>query len=150
LPTLYEQERKLEREVAVAIHERMPEVEVLTVELVSPTRFCVYIDHPAGVDHELCVRVTDALRGFLAKYSVDVSSPGVERPVRTPAHFRGAVGRRVTLRTAAEIQGRKRFRGTVVAADERAVKVETGADEAVDIPYDAIVRGNLIDEGSLR
>ncbi len=150
MPSIYEQERKLEREVATAIHLRLPEVEVLTLELVSPSRFCVYIDHPAGVDHALCVRVTDALRGFLDRYAIDVSSPGTERPVRKPEHFQVAVGHKVALRTAPAIDGRKRFRGTVLAADERAVKVETGAEESVDIPYETIVRGNLIDEGSLR
>jgi ribosome maturation factor RimP len=150
LPSTYDQERKLEREVADAIHERLPEVDVLALELVSPARFCVYVDHPDGVDHELCVGVTNALRGFLDRYSVDVSSPGVERPVRKPEHFRQAVGRRVALRTSPPIDGRKRFRGTVVAAGDRTVKVETETAEPVDIPYESIVRGNLIDEGSLR
>jgi ribosome maturation factor RimP len=150
LPSTYDQERKLEREVADAIRERLPDVDVLALELVSPARFCVYVDHPNGVDHELCVGVTNALRGFLDRYSVDVSSPGVERPVRKPEHFRQAVGRRVALRTSPPIDGRKRFKGTVVAADDRTVKVETETAEPVDIPYESIVRGNLIDEGSLR
>jgi ribosome maturation factor RimP len=108
------------------------------------------VDHPDGVDHELCVSVTNALRGFLDRYSVDVSSPGVERPVRKPEHFRQVVGRRVALRTSPPIDGRKRFKGTVVAAGDRTVKVETETAEPVDIPYESIVRGNLIDEGSLR
>src|SRR3954447_1745997 len=149
MPSTYDQERKLEREVADAIRERLPEVDVLALELVSPARFCVYIDSPDGVDHALCGRVTDALRGFLDRYAIDVSSPGIERPVRKPEHFRQVVGRRVALRPSPPIDGRKRFRGTVVAADERAVKVETETAEPVDIPYESIVRGNLIDEGSL-
>jgi ribosome maturation factor RimP len=78
---------------------------------------------------------------------VDVSSPGLMRPLRKPAHFSRAAGRRVALRTATEIRGRKRFRGDVVAADERSVTVSTGTDERYDIPYDDIVRANLIDEG---
>ena len=146
----YEQERKLEREVADAIRTRLPEVEVLALELVSPARFCVYVDHPEGVDHALCVNVTDALRPFLDRYAIDVSSPGVERPVRKPEHFQEALGRRVALRTSPAIDGRKRFRGTVVAAGDDAVQVEIETAEPVAIPYAAIVRGNLIDEGSLR
>src|SRR3954453_602854 len=149
MPSTYDTERKLEREVADAIRERLPEVDVLAPELVSPARFCVYVDSPEGVDHALCGRVTDALRGFLDRYAIDVSSPGIERPVRKPEHFRQVVGRRVALRTSPPIDGRKRFRGTVVAADDRAVKVETETAEPVDIPYESIVRGNLIDEGSL-
>ena len=90
-------------------------------------------------------RVTNVLRDYLLEYSVDVSSPGLERPVRKPAHFRAAVGRRVALRT----RERNRVRGEVVAADERTVTVKTEA-ESVDIPYDAIVRGNLIEEAGKR
>jgi ribosome maturation factor RimP len=58
------------------------------------------------------------------------------------------VGRTVKLRTAAEIEGRKRFRGEVIAADEQAVRVGAEGGDAVLIPYEQIVRGNLIDEGS--
>jgi ribosome maturation factor RimP len=105
----------------------------------------VFVDHVQGVDHALCERVTHVLRDYLREYSVDVSSPGFERPVRTPAHFRAAVGRRVALRT----RERNRVRGEVVAANERAVTVKTEA-ESVDIPYDAIVRGNLIEEAGKR
>jgi len=74
---------------------------------------------------------------------VDVSSPGIERPLRTREHFRNALGRKVSLRT----EGRKkRFKGEVVAVGDTSVTVESGA-EPVEIPYDAIVRGNLIWEG---
>ena len=68
-------------------------MEVLAVEITGRERFTVYIDHPTGVDHALCARVTNVLRGYLDRYTVDVSSPGIERPLRTPAHFRNAVGR---------------------------------------------------------
>jgi ribosome maturation factor RimP len=100
MPSVYQQERELTEEVADAISRRLPDVEVLAVELVSPRRFCVYVDSPSGVDHALCGRVTDVLRGYLDRYSVDVSSPGIERPLRTPEHFRAAVGHRVALRTS--------------------------------------------------
>jgi ribosome maturation factor RimP len=124
----------------------LPEVEVLAVELNGRERFTVYIDHPSGVDHGLCERVTNVLRPYLQQYTVDVSSPGIERPLRKPAHFVGAVGRNVAIRTDVEIDGRRRFRGTVLAADERAVSLSAGG-AAVPIPYETIVRGNLIDEG---
>jgi ribosome maturation factor RimP len=78
-----------------------------------------------------------------------VSSPGFERPVRTQAHFAGAVGRRVALRTDVEFAGRKRFRGEVVDAGESEATISVG-DERVEIPYEAIVRGNLIEEGGNR
>ena len=141
----HEKERVLRRDVARRVEPALPGVEVLAVELSGPERFTVYVDHVGGVDHALCERVTNVLRDYLRDYSVDVSSPGIDRPLRTPAHFRNAVGRRVSVRT----EGRSRVRGEVVAAGERAVTVKTDA-ETVDIPYDSIVRGNLIEEVGTR
>jgi len=146
MSSTYEKEKELTREVTEAVERQMPGVEVLAVELLSPTRFCVFIDHPQGVDHALCARVTDLLRSYLNQYTVDVSSPGIERPLRKQAHFRNAVGRKVALRTPGEIEGRKRFRGEVLAADDDALRLGAEGSEPVSIPYAAIVRGNLIDE----
>jgi ribosome maturation factor RimP len=145
MPTTYEKERQLQREIASRVEHDLPGVEVLALELVSPTRFCVYVDHPEGVDHALCARVTHLLREYLREYTVDVSSPGTARPLRKPQHFAGVVGRRVSLRTAQPVAGRSKFKGEVTEAraDGLGVSVE-GAN--VQIPYDAIVRGNLIDE----
>ena len=144
---VHEKERQLTREVAQTVEQGLPGVEVLAVELSGPERFTVYIDHTTGVDHALCERVTSLLRGYLDRYTVDVSSPGIERPLRTPAHFRNAVGRKVTIRTENDIEGRKKFRGTVADAEQNAVALEVADHERVTIPYDAIVRGNLVDEG---
>jgi ribosome maturation factor RimP len=141
----HEKERQLTREIAPKVEAALPGTEVLAVELTSPDRFTVFVDHVGGVDHALCERVTNVLRDYLREYSVDVSSPGIERPLRNRAHFRNAVGRRVALRT----EVRNRVRGEVVAAGERSVTVQTDA-EAVDIPYDSIVRGNLIEEVGAR
>jgi ribosome maturation factor RimP len=142
---VHEQERQLHREVADTVQDRLPDVDVLAVELMGPERLCVYIDHPNGVDHALCESVTKTLRGYLDRYSLEVSSPGFERPLRTRDHFEDAVGRTVTVRTAVEVSGRKRFRGEVVEAGEEAATIEVG-DEPFRVPYDAIVRGNLIEE----
>ena len=146
MPGIHEQERKLQRDIEPAVERALPGVEVLAVELSGPDRFTVYIDRQGGVDHALCARVTDVLRDYLRQYSVEVSSPGLERPLRKPEHFRGAVGRKVALRTDADIEGRKRFRGEVVDADDAAVTVRVQND-SVDVPYATIVRGNLISEG---
>lgn len=140
-------ERELTREIAQQVGQGLPEVEVLAVELSGPERFTVYIDHPRGVDHALCERVTGLLRGYLDRYTVDVSSPGLERPLRKPVHFRNVVGRKVALRTESELGGRRRFRGTVIAAGNEALALDVVGGERMDIPYEAIVRGNLVDEG---
>lgn len=133
-------ERQLQRDVARTVESTLPGVEVLAVELTGKERFCVYVDHPQGVDHALCVRVTDLLQPYLDEYSVEVSSPGFERPLRTKAHFERAVGRNVRVKTETG-----RLRGAVLVAGERSVQIQNGADPA-DIPYDSIVRANLIDE----
>ena len=95
---VHTKERQLEQELAGRIEQRVPGTEVLAVELLGPERFCVYIDHPKGVDHALCERVTRELDDYRRKYTVDVSSPGIERPLRKPEHFERFVGRRVALR----------------------------------------------------
>jgi ribosome maturation factor RimP len=138
----HDRERQLYREVSQQVTAALPEVEVLALEITGRERFTVYVDHPAGVDHALCERVTGVLRRYLDDYSVEVSSPGVERPLRTRAHFERAVGR--TIRGKTED---RRFRGTVVSAGERSLRLDTGTGDPVDIPYDAIVRANLVEEG---
>jgi ribosome maturation factor RimP len=146
MATTYEKEKTLEREIAPRVEHDLPGVEVLALELMAPSRFCVYVDHPEGVDHALCRRVTDVLRDYLREYTVDVSSPGIERPLRKPKHFAQAVGHTVALRTAQPVGGRSKFKGQLKDAGTDALTIAVdGAD--VDIPYDAIVRGNLIDEG---
>jgi ribosome maturation factor RimP len=146
MTTTYERERQLEQEIAPRVEHDLPGVDVLAVELLTPSRFCVYVDHPAGVDHALCERVTSLLRDYRGEYTIDVSSPGLARPLRKPGHFSGVVGRRVSLRTSQPVAGRSKFKGLLKGAGEESVTL--GVEEAdVTIPYEAIVRGNLIDEG---
>jgi len=138
-----EQERTLRRDVARLVEPALPGTEVLAVELTGKERFCVFVDHPAGVDHALCERVTHILRSYLDEYSVEVSSPGFDRPLRTRAHFERAIGRKVRVKTPTD-----RVRGEVVEAAAGAVQIRNGAG-MVDIPYDEIVRANVIDEGTV-
>jgi len=136
----HEKERTLQTQIGREVETALPGLEVLAVELNAPDRFTVFVDHPEGVDHALCVRVTDVLRPLLQEYAIDVSSPGIERPLRTQAHFRSAVGRTVSLRT----EDRKRnVQGEVLTAGERTVTVRAG-EESLEIPYEEIVRGNLV------
>jgi ribosome maturation factor RimP len=137
----HEKERQLQRDVTRVVEGALPGVEVVALELTGKDRFCVFVDHSQGVDHALCERVTDALRAYLDEYTVEVSSPGFERPLRKREHFERAVGKKVRLKTETG-----RASGTVLKAGERAVQIENGSGPA-DIPYDQIVRANLIDEG---
>jgi ribosome maturation factor RimP len=140
--TQHDKEKQLYREVSRTVESAIPGVEVLALELTGKERFRVYVDHPQGVDHTLCERVTIVLRGYLDDYGVEVSSPGLDRPLRTRAHFERAVGRQVRIKTE-DVKAR----GEIVAAGERSLQLSNGTGDPVDIPYDRIVRANLIEEG---
>ena len=146
IATTYTREQTLRDEIAPAVEHSVPGVEVLAVELLSPSRFCVYVDHPCGVDHALCERVTRVLDDYRSEYTIDVSSPGLERPLRKREHFAAAIGQRIAVR--ADGGKKSRYRGVLSAADDDTITLETGEAAEIRIPYDAIVRANLIDEGS--
>ncbi|HEX4518454.1 MAG TPA: hypothetical protein VH063_02625 [Gaiellaceae bacterium] len=137
-----EKEKQLYREVSRTVTTAIPGVEVLALEVTGKERFCVYVDQPGGVDHALCERVSGILRPYSDRYAIEVSSPGPEPPLRTREHFQAVVGHQVRLKTSDQ-----KLRGEVTAAGERSFQLSKGTGEPVDIPYDAIVRANLIDEG---
>ena len=141
----YDRERQLTDEITTRVEHDLPGVEVLAVELANPDRFVVYVDHPEGVDHALCARVTDVLRDYLREYTVDVSSPGLERPLRKPGHFARVIGSRVSLRLREPLEGRAKFKGELKDAGAEALTLSVDGTEW-EIPYESIVRGNLIDE----
>jgi ribosome maturation factor RimP len=142
--TTFARERTLQDEIAPEVESRVPGVEVLAVELPAQSRFRVYIDHPEGVDHALCERVSRVLDDYRADYTIEVSSPGPDRPLRKPEHFQSAVGTRVSVR----VESRKnRHRGVLVEAGDDFITLDAGDAGEIRIPYDAIVRANLIDEG---
>ena len=121
-----------------------PEVEVLSCEQVGAERLRLFIDHPNGVDLALCERVTGHLRDLLVDYGLEVSSPGPERPLTKPEHFRRFLGRRARLRLREPRDGHKSYTGELVGAsdDEVTVAAEGGV---VSIPYSEINRSNLLE-----
>jgi ribosome maturation factor RimP len=121
-----------------------PDVEVLLFERVSGDKLRLVIDHPDGVDLALCERVTNHLRDLLVEHALEVSSPGPERPLTKPQHFRRFVGRRARVRTREDHGGRRTFTGELVGATDSEVTVaaDTGV---VSIPYSEINRSNLLE-----
>ena len=93
MSTTFAKERTLQDEIAPAVESRVPGVEVLAVELPSPSRIRVYIDHEDGVDHALCERVTYVLDSYRSDYAIEVSSPAV------PGDW--TAGPHATIRTSA-------------------------------------------------
>jgi ribosome maturation factor RimP len=121
-----------------------PEVELLAVERVGRERLRLFIDHPDGVDLALCERVTGHLRDLLVDYGLEVSSPGPQRPLTKPDHFRRFVGRRARVRLREPLDGHKSYIGELVGASDAEVTV--AVDEGVvSIPYSEINRSNLLE-----
>ena len=120
-----------------------PDVEVLLAEVVGGSTVRLFIDHPQGVSLDMCERVTRHLASVRENYALEVSSPGVERPLSKPEHFRRFVGRRARVRTRGAHQGRKSFTGELLGATDSEVTVaaDTGV---VSIAYADIQRSNLL------
>jgi ribosome maturation factor RimP len=121
-----------------------PDVEVLLLEPANASTMRLVIDRPGGVDLELCERVTGHLRDLLLETGLEVSSPGPERPLTKPDHFRRYIGRRARVRTRDEHDGRHTFTGELVGASDAEITVaaDTGV---VSIPYTDINRSNLLE-----
>ncbi len=127
-----------------------PDIEVLLAEVAGGRCLRVFIDHPDGVTLAMCERVTLLLGELRERYSLEVSSPGSQRPLTKPAHFRRFVGRRARVRSRHPLPVGQRspvrsFTGELVGASEQ--EVTLAADEGViAIPYSEIRRSNLIEE----
>jgi ribosome maturation factor RimP len=120
-----------------------PAVEVLLAEVVNGSVVRLFIDHPDGVTLALCERVTKHLAGVRETYALEVSSPGPQRPLTKPDHFRRFVGSRARVRTRGDHDGRMSFTGELLGATDDAVTVaaDTGV---VSIAYADIHRSNLL------
>jgi ribosome maturation factor RimP len=121
-----------------------PEVEVLAAERVGAQRVRLFIDHPDGVSLDLCERVTGHLRELLTDYGLEVSSPGPERPLTKPDHFRRFIGRRARVRLREPRDGHRTYTGELVGASDEEVTV-AAEDGLVAIPYTEINRSNLLE-----
>jgi len=120
-----------------------PDVEVLLAEVLGGAKVRLFIDHPDGVSLALCERVTHLLPEVRERYALEVSSPGTERPLSKPEHYRRFVGRRARVRTREHHDGRRSFTGELLGASDSEVTVaaDTGV---VCIPYAEIHRSHLV------
>ncbi|MDX6663868.1 MAG: ribosome maturation factor RimP [Solirubrobacteraceae bacterium] len=143
----------IQTEIETQLAQREPDVEVLLAEVLGGRTVRLFIDHPDGVTLAVCERVTHALAEVRERYSLEVSSPGTERPLSKPDHFRRYLGRRARVRTrgirahADEVggSGRSTFTGELVGATD--TEVTLAADTGVvQIPYADINRSNLVEE----
>jgi ribosome maturation factor RimP len=140
---------ELQQQIESRLRDLDPAVELIALERPAAETLQLYVDHPDGVDLALCERVTNHLRDLLAFWSLEVSSPGADRPLTKPEHFRRFMGRRVRVRTREAIEGHRSFTGTLTSADERHVCLSGDAGE-VEIPLSRIRRSNLVPDPTTR
>jgi ribosome maturation factor RimP len=135
----------VQAEIEARLAAAEPQVEVLLAEVVGGDTLRLFIDHPDGVSLDLCERVTQSLNDVRERYALEVSSPGIERPLTKPAHFRRFLGRRARVRTREQVGGHKSFTGELVGASDEEVTI-AAATGVVAIPYADIHRSNLVEE----
>jgi len=126
------------------IREFDPDVELVALEHPSAGTLRLYIDRPGGVDLGLCEAVTSELRFLNEQYSLEVSSPGEDRPLTKPEHFRRFLGRKVSVKTREAIEGQRNFKGTLASADDETVTVAAIGGTLVRIPFERVERSNLV------
>ena len=136
---------QLQEKIEDRLLAEQPDVELLALERPAAERLRLVIDRPGGVDIALCESVTGSLRDLLEDWSLEVSSPGPDRPLTKPEHFKRFLGNRVRVKTSEEIAGRNNFTGTLTAADEEQLSVEA-PEGPVSIPLQSVRRSNLVPE----
>ena len=128
-------------------------IEIVTVEVTgarkSPT-IRVYLDSPQGIDFDTLTSsqvwinaLMDELDPFPGAYVLEVSSPGIDRPLRTPVHFKRFVGETVVVKASEAIDGRANWTAQLEAADDEGITLLDEAGNKATIPYGKIKRANV-------
>ena len=112
----------------------------------------LYIDRPGGVNHDLCAKVSaavgkalDEVDAFEGAYTLEVSSPGIERPLRRRSHFEAQIGKKVYIKTREPVDGSKVWQGLLLEVVGGAVVIEEAGREA-RIPLEEISSAHLMYE----
>lgn len=127
--------------------------EMLTVETTgqgNSSVLRVYIDGPEGITVDDCARVSDQVSAILDvedplpyRYTLEVSSPGPDRPLCRLSHFEAVVGQRVKVRTTVQVDGRMRFTGTLTGATAEVVTLDVDG-QVHTVPMDNILKARLV------
>jgi ribosome maturation factor RimP len=127
-------------------------LDLFDVEHAGPT-LRVLVDRPGGVHLDLLAELTRVISALLdehdpmpGRYTLEVSSPGLERTLRRPEHFRWAEGQKVTVKTTAEVEGDRRVQGVVAAADDDAVEIAVDGGERRRLAYHEIDKARTVFE----
>jgi ribosome maturation factor RimP len=135
---------ELQEQIETTLRTRVPEVEVLLAERPSSGLVRVTIDRPGGtVDLDLCERVSRELSPLRERYALEVSSPGIERPLVKPEHYRRAIGSRVAVRMDEPLDGRRHFTGTLTDAAIDEIEMDVDG-ERTRLPLATVRRAHLV------
>jgi ribosome maturation factor RimP len=133
------------------------EIDLYDIEVSGPV-LKVVVDRQGGLDLDVLAGATRAMSHALDEadpiagaYTLEVTSPGLERQLRTPQHFVRAVGETVKVKAVAGPSDDRRVAGVLAAADDEGITVRTGADDAGDpverrLAYDEIERARTVFE----
>ena len=110
----------------------------------------VYIDAPNGITVDDCAKASHQFGAILDvedpisnRYTLEVSSPGMDRPLAKPLHFKAVVGQDVKIKMATLINGRRRFSGELVEANDEFAVVEVDGEQT-ELPYAEMDRARLV------
>jgi ribosome maturation factor RimP len=133
----------LQPQIEQLLAKNEPEVELLLAEIMSGSTLRVFIDHPDGVTLGLCERVSGLLSEYRDRYTLEVSSPGQDRPLTKPQHYSRFLGRHARVRLREARDGHRSLTGELVGASDHDVTL-AAADGVVTIPFEQISRSNLV------
>lgn len=112
----------------------------------------VFIDHPDGITLDDCTAVSHQVSAVLdvedpihGEYNLEVSSPGLDRPLFTLDHFKRFEGKNCAVRMKAPIDGQRKFTGIISAVSEHEIELQL-ADKSVRLPYELLDKANLVPE----
>jgi len=125
---------------------RFPEVELVDTEVRGgPTgTLTLFVDRPGGVDLGLCAAISQSLDDVRERYALEVSSPGLDRRLRKPAHFAAALGLDVAVKSLKPREGRSNFRGVLTASDATSITLHLADDGSVTLPLAAIAKAHVV------
>jgi len=111
----------------------------------------VYIDSEQGVSLDDCSKVSHQISGVLdvedpirGKFNLEVSSPGLDRPLFTPAHFERFTGEGVKLRLRQPLNGQRKFKGVIEAVEDGHIQIALDDAQVLELEMDEIEKANLI------
>ncbi len=140
-----EKREELEAVIEAELNERFPDVELVDFEVRGrPPILTLFIDRQGGVDLDLCASVAQSLEQLRETYALEVSSPGLDRRLRKPAHFAAQLGREVAVQMTRPIEGRRNFRGVLLAADDQSITLTLEGGSSATLPLEALGKAHVV------